>query len=129
MLGTVGCPCCWAMPAGLWMTTARLCGLCVGVGECPRMCTRAGYRGESASRLPTGICTADAVTGGVAVSKVFWARVACGRRSALGPLPNSGGEFLDVIEDFASLGHLGEDFALRVHDRGVVAAECLANLR
>jgi hypothetical protein len=50
-------------------------------------------------------------------------------RLALGPLPNPGREFLDVIEHFASLGHLGEDFALGVHDRGVVAAECLSDLR
>lgn len=52
-----------------------------------------------------------------------------GRRSALGALPNPGGEFLDVVEDFASLGHFGEDFALGVHDRGVVAAECLPDFR
>jgi hypothetical protein len=59
----------------------------------------------------------------------FLGRAASGRRSALGPLPNPGGEFLDVIEDFTSLGHLGEDFPLGVHDRGVVAAECLPDLR
>lgn len=59
----------------------------------------------------------------------FLDETAYGRRLTLGPLPNPGGEFLDVIEDFASLGHFGEDFALGVHDGGVVAAECLADLR
>ena|ERR1700730_1078863 len=129
MLGTVRRLCCWAALAGVWMTRARLCGLCAVVGDCPRLCTRPGYPGKSTSTLRTGICTAGAVTGGVAVPKVFLGRAASGRRSALGPLPNPGGEFLDVIEDFASLGHLGEDFALGVHDRGVVAAECLPDLR
>jgi hypothetical protein len=90
---------------------------------------RRQHPGKSASRLRTGICTVGAVTGGVAVPKVFGIGPACGRRSALGPLPNPGGEFFDVIEDFASLGHLGEDFALGVHDRGVIAAECLPDLR
>jgi hypothetical protein len=56
----------------------------------------------------------------------FWAWASA---SALRPLPYPGGEFLDVIEDFASLGHLGEDFALGVHDRGVVAAEGLPDFR
>ncbi len=59
----------------------------------------------------------------------FFGQTASGRRSALGPLPNPGGEFFDVIENFASLGHLGKDLALGVHDGGVVAAECLPDLR
>jgi hypothetical protein len=71
MLGTVRRLCCWAALAGLWMPMARLCGLCAGIGDCPRVCTRLGYPGESTSSLRTGICTAGAVTGGVAVPKVF----------------------------------------------------------
>lgn len=49
--------------------------------------------------------------------------------SALGALSDPRGEFFDVIEDFTSLGHLRQDFSLRVHDRGVVTAERLADLR
>ena len=49
--------------------------------------------------------------------------------SALGPLAYSGGEFLDMIEDFATRGHLVEDLALGVHHSGVIPAEGLANLR
>jgi hypothetical protein len=52
-----------------------------------------------------------------------------GRRSALRPLPNPRGEFLDVIEDFASLGHFREDLLLGVHHCRVVAAERLTDLR
>jgi hypothetical protein len=48
--------------------------------------------------------------------------------SAFGPLPDACGEFLDVIEDLTPLGHLGQDLSLGVHDRGVVAAECLTDL-
>ena len=59
----------------------------------------------------------------------FFGGTASGRHSALGSLPNPSGEFLDVIEDFASFGHLGENLALGVHDGGVIAAECLADLR
>ena len=49
-------------------------------------------------------------------------------QSALGPLPDARGEFLDVIEDLAPLGHLGQDLSLRVHHGGVVATECLTDL-
>jgi hypothetical protein len=49
--------------------------------------------------------------------------------SALGALPNASGELLDVIEHLASLGHLGQDLALGVHDRSVVTAECLTDFR
>jgi hypothetical protein len=48
--------------------------------------------------------------------------------SALRALPNTGGQFLDVIEDLTSFSHFREDLALRVHDCGVVAAECLSDL-
>jgi hypothetical protein len=48
--------------------------------------------------------------------------------SALGPLPDASCEFFDVIEHLAPFRHLGQDFSLRVHDRGVVTAECLADL-
>lgn len=48
--------------------------------------------------------------------------------SALGALPDPGGEFLDVIEDLTALGHLGPNLLLRVHDGGVVSAERLADL-
>ena len=70
-----------------------------------------------------------AVTGVTGVWEVFGKKFCVDhRKSALGPLPDTGGEFLDVIEDFASLGHLGQDLALRVHDRGVITAEGLADL-
>ena len=49
--------------------------------------------------------------------------------SALGTLADPGGEFLDVIEDFTSVGHLIENLLLRIHHRGVVPAERLADLR
>jgi hypothetical protein len=52
----------------------------------------------------------------------------CHRLSALGALPDSGGEFFDVIEDLTARGHLAEDFPLGVHDGGVIAAECLTDL-
>ena len=51
-----------------------------------------------------------------------------GRRSALGALPDPGGELFDVIEDLATLGHLSANLLLRVHDRGVVSPERLADL-
>lgn len=76
-------------------------------------------------RYPQG----GSVTGGTRDAKVF-----CNDRrvntpeSALGALPNPGGEFLDLIEDLASLGHLATDLAFGVHDRGVVTAERLADL-
>jgi len=113
----------------LWMTSAWLCALCVVVGDQPRLCTRRGWRGRSATKLPTGISTSRAVTGGLAVAKVFWRLWCLSRRSALGPLPNAGGEFLDVVEDFASFGHFREDLLLRVHHGCVVAAEGLPDLR
>lgn len=63
------------------------------------------------------------------VREVFFAEITgAGRGSALGALPNAGGELLDVIEDLTALGHFGQDLALGVHDRGVVAPECLADL-
>lgn len=43
--------------------------------------------------------------------------------SALRPLTNLGGEFLDVIEDLAVRRHLVADLLLGVHDRGVIATE------
>lgn len=49
--------------------------------------------------------------------------------SALGALADACGELFDVIEDFPPGSHLVEDLLLRVHHRGVVAAECLADLR
>ena len=48
--------------------------------------------------------------------------------SALGALPDPGGEFLDVIEHLTAIGHLVEDLFLRVHHRGVIAPEGLADL-
>ena len=55
-----------------------------------------------------------------------WAGVQAG--SALGALADASGEFFDVIEHLASLGHLGQDFALGVHDGGVVTTEGLPDL-
>ena len=48
--------------------------------------------------------------------------------SALGALANPRRELFDVIEDLTPLGHLGQNLLLRVHHRGVVAAEGLADL-
>lgn len=50
------------------------------------------------------------------------------RVSALGALADTCGEFLDVVEDFAPLCHLGANLLLCVHDRGVVASEGLTDL-
>src|SRR5215203_677879 len=50
------------------------------------------------------------------------------RPSALGALADSGGEFLDVIEDLATFGHLAANLLLGIHHRGVIAAERLADL-
>lgn len=56
--------------------------------------------------------------------KVFCA----GRQSALGALPDAGGQFFDLVEDLATFGHVLADLAVGVHDRGVVTAESLADL-
>lgn len=61
------------------------------------------------------------MTSGTNVSKVF-------RESALGLLTNPRREFFNVIEDLAAVAHFVEDLALRVHHRGVVTAERLADL-
>ena len=50
------------------------------------------------------------------------------RQLALGPLPNPRREFFDVIEDLTTVAHLVENFPLRVHHRGVITAERLADL-
>ncbi len=43
-------------------------------------------------------------------------------------LLNSGGEFVDLVVDRTALSHQLTDFAVGVHNRGVVApAECLAD--
>ena len=43
-------------------------------------------------------------------------------------LLNSGGEFVDLVIDRTTLSHQLTDFAVGMHDRGVVApAECLAD--
>ena len=76
---------------------------------------------------PHDVHTIGAVTTDTSATKVFSTRGFVGPRSVLGTLPNTGGEFLDVIEDLASGGHLVEDFLLRVHDGRVVAPEGLAD--
>ena len=50
------------------------------------------------------------------------------QRSALGALADARGQFFDVVENFAALGHLGANLLLRVHHCGVIAAESLADL-
>ena len=47
--------------------------------------------------------------------------------SAPGALTDAGGEFLHVIEDLMVLGHFCPNLLLGVHDRRVIAAECLAD--
>jgi len=113
-------------PARLWMTRGGVVSfVCSGWGSAA-VVHRPSSRGKSVSSLRTAISTVGGVTSEAAGSKVF---LVFGRRSAFGTLTNPGGEFFDVIEDFASLGHLGEDLLLRVHDRGVVTAECLPDFR
>lgn len=100
-------------------------------------------------RWLTGACPhvgaqLDVVTGGTTETEVFRdsggedgireARCIANSKempamSALGALTNPGGEFFDVIKDFTALGHFVADLFLRVHDRGVVAAERLTDLR
>ena len=61
--------------------------------------------------------------------KFFAKKIAtCRFRSALGSLPDPGGELFDLIEDLAAFGHLVADLALGVHHGGVVAAEGLPDL-
>ena len=112
-------------PTGLCMARARVVWfVCSGWGPVAIVHEASGWR-TTVSSLRTAVSTADRVTGVVAEIEVFWM---FGRISALGALADPRRELFDVIEDFASLGHLGEDFLLRVHHRGVVAAECLPDL-
>ena len=112
-------------PTRLCMTRGRVVWfVCSGWGRVAVVHEASGWR-RSVSSLRTAVSTADRVTGVVAEIEVF---SKSGRLSALGALTDPRCELFDVIEDFASLGHLGEDFLLRVHHRGVVAAECLPDL-
>ena len=109
-------------PTGLCMTRGRVVWfVCSGWGRVAVVHQASSWR-RSVSSLRTAVSTADRVTG---VVEVFWN---LGRISALGALANPRRELFDVIEDLASLGHLGEDFLLRVHHCGVVAAEGLPDL-
>ena len=110
---------------GLCMTRDRVVWfVCSGWGPVAVVHEASGWR-RSVSSLRTAVSTADRVTGVVAEIEVFWN---LGRISALGALANPRRELFDVIEDLASLGHLGQDFLLRVHHCGVVAAEGLPDL-
>jgi hypothetical protein len=109
----------------LCMTGGRVvCFVCSGWGRCAVVHGASGWR-KSVSSLRTGVSTANRVTGVVAGMEVFWKS---GRISALGALANPRRELFDVIEDLTTLSHLGQDFLLGVHHRGVVAAECLPDL-
>jgi hypothetical protein len=104
---------CFVGPLGMNHGSARKAHCCTGVLP---VCA------QRRAHLP-------AVTGVTGVWEVFWEKsISSGRESALGPLPDTSGEFLDVIEDLASLGHFGQDLALGVHDRGVITPEGLADL-
>jgi hypothetical protein len=99
-------------PLGIKYGCARNSGACAGVRV---VCAQSGsHRGTVAGVTcePEVFCRKSTET---------WAG------SALGTLPNASGELFDVIEHLTSLGHLGQDFALGVHDRGVVTAECLTD--
>jgi len=98
--------------------------VCSGWGPVAIVHEASGWR-RTVSSLRTAVSTADRVTGVVAEIEVFWN---LGQISALGALANPRRELFHVIEDLASLGHLGEDFLLRVHHCGVVAAEGLPDL-
>lgn len=81
-------------------------------------------------QLCTGCPQRSSVIGGTQDAKVFLNfGIPTPVVSVLGALPDTGGEFLDVIEDVAPGCHFGEDFALRVHDGGVVTAEGLTDFR
>lgn len=86
--------------------------------------------GEYSTGCPQWRPHQTTVTLGAGVMKVFWkiARRVTRCRSALGALADAGGEFFDVIEDLATLGHLPANLAVGIHHRGVVAAESLADL-
>ena len=110
-------------------TVDNVWGSVGAIGDGRRMCTETTLL----HRCLDGFCTAartapecDRCDRG---ARSFLERI-CSERpeSALGPLPDACGEFLDVIEHFTPLGHLGQDLSLGVHDRGVVAAEGLADL-
>jgi hypothetical protein len=112
-------------PSGLCMTWGGVVWfVCIGWGPLAVVHRANGWR-ESVSSLRTAVSTADRVTDVVVEIEVFWS---FGRISALGALANPRRELFDVIEDFAPLGHLGQDLLLRVHHRGVIAAECLPDL-
>jgi hypothetical protein len=84
--------------------------------------------GEIAWSVHRGAHNGRGVAGVTRGREVFEQVLDTSAASALGALTNASGELFDVIEDFSALGHLGQDLALGVHDRGVVAAERLADL-
>ena len=113
-------------PTGLCMTRVRVVWfVCSDWGPVAVVHEAGGWR-RSVGSLRTAVSTADRVTGVVAEIEVFWN---LGQISALGALANPRRELFDVIEDLASLGHLGENFLLRVHHGGVVTPERLSDLR
>jgi hypothetical protein len=114
-----------ADPTGLCMTRGRVVWFVCSDWGPVAVVNEAGGWGRSVSSLRTAVSTADRVTGVMAEIEVFWN---LGRISALRALANPCCELFDVIEDLTSLGHLGEDFLLRVHHCGVVAAEGLPDL-
>ena len=90
------------------------------------------------------LCTAHSLVGEFAGARVFalqFVHRQCTARLALqlvhklrkflalGALADLCREFFDVVENFAFVCHLAEDLSLRVHHRGVVATEGLANFR
>ena len=95
---------------------------CLCTGRCTGLCCD-GWECSDASFCEIG--SAGDPHGGMGVP---WDARMTARRSALGALPDPGGELFDVIEDLAALGHLSANLLLRVHDRGVVSPERLADL-
>lgn len=76
----------------------------------------------------TAVCTGQECDGWYDCDRSFSADDRKMEISALGTLADPRGELLDVIEHLTPMGHFTANLLLRVHDRGVITAECLPDL-
>ena len=80
---------------------------------------------RNSSPVRAGKPSVEWLTMSVCTRSLFWRD----QRSALGPLADSGGQFLDLIEDVTALSHFAANLAFCVDHCGVVTAEGLADFR
>lgn len=114
----------------------RLVGLCVTCGRVAAVFRIAGEsfgvvdettpRRSGFQSVSTPMCTGSACDSRCSGDRSFLKNFSVW--SALGALTDARRQFLDVIEHLTSLRHLVADLLLGIHDRGVVAAERLADL-